>query len=157
MGLVHTCTEYGYMQAQTKDMHDLEQLFYNNMIMESQVSGLAKLGLGMLVNFPNFDYESHAMSVTCTIILMILYTTHKILHIAHILLHIEHNIFHIIHLYAMRPWNHGLDIKTSQNEGSMGPQLGSLLSQIQSLLYSFMCTSFSFFHILVKPPVIPRK
>ena len=88
------------------------------MIMESQFSGLVKMGLGKLVSFPNFDYESHAMSVTCTIILMILYTTHNILHIAHILLHIEHNIFHIIHLYAMRPWNHGLDNKTSKNEGS---------------------------------------
>ena len=43
------------MQAHTKDMHDLEQLFPNNMIMECQVSGHAKLGLGKLVSFQNMD------------------------------------------------------------------------------------------------------
>ena len=64
------------------------------------------------------DYESHAMRVTCIIILIILNTTHNILHIAHNILHIVHNIFHIIRLYAMRPWNHGLNFRTSQNEGS---------------------------------------
>ena len=42
------------------------------------------------------DQESHAMRVPCIII----------------------HIVHIISSYAMRPWNHGLDIKTSQNEGS---------------------------------------
>ena len=46
-------------------MHDKEHLFPNNMIMESQVSGLAKLGLGISdlskfvlgkwVNFPDLD------------------------------------------------------------------------------------------------------
>ena len=55
MELVHTCTTYGYMQAHTKDMHEKGYLFPNNMIMESQVTGLAKLRLGKLVNFPNLD------------------------------------------------------------------------------------------------------
>ena len=87
------------------------------MIMESQVSGLAKLGLAKLVSFPNLDQESHAMRLTCIIILIILHTTHNILHIAHNILHIAHNFLHIIHSYAMRPWNHGLDIKTSQKRG----------------------------------------
>ena len=72
------------------------------------------------------------MRLTCFIILIILHTTQNILHIEHIIfhiarnilhitqiiLHIAHNIFHVIHSYAMRPWNHGLDIKTFQNEGS---------------------------------------
>ena len=99
--------------------------------MESQVNGLAKMGLGKLVSFPNMDYESHAIRVTCIIILIILHKAHNILHIthivlhigynmlhvAHIVLHITHNIFHFIHSYAMRPWNHIFDIKTSQNKG----------------------------------------
>ena len=58
MELVHTGTKYGYIQEHTKDMHEKEQLFPNNMIMESQVSELAKSGLGKLVNFPNLDYIS---------------------------------------------------------------------------------------------------
>ena len=58
------------------------------------------------------------MRVTCIIILIILHTSHNILHIAHIILHIAHKIVHIIHSYTMRPWNHGLDVRTSQNEGS---------------------------------------
>ena len=81
--------------------------------MESQVSGLAKFGLGKSMDLPNLDLESHSMSVTCIIKLIILQTTHNIFHIAHIIIHITHNIVHIIHSYAMRPWNHGLDIKTS--------------------------------------------
>ena len=51
------------------------------------------------------------MRVTCIIILIILQTTHNILHI-------PYHIVHIILSYAMRPWNHRLDIRTSQNEGS---------------------------------------
>ena len=73
------------------------------MIMESQVSALAKLGLGKLVSFLNLDYECHAMRETCIIILIILHTTHNILHIGHNILHITHNIFHIIRSYARRP------------------------------------------------------
>ena len=106
MRLEHTCTKYGYMQAHTKDMHEKGQLFPNNMIMESQVSGLAKLGLGKSVSFPKLDQESqqafqiwiqviHDMRVTCIIILIILDTAQNILHIAHIILHIAHNILHI--------------------------------------------------------------
>ena len=68
------------------------------MIMESQVSGLAKLGLGKSVSFPKLDYESQAIRVTCIIILIVLHTTHNILHIAHIILHIAHNILHIAHI-----------------------------------------------------------
>ena len=98
------------------------------MIMESQVSGLARIGKGKLVSFPNLDYESHAMRVTCIIIHIILYTTHNILHIGHNILHIAHNIFHVICSCAMKLWNRVLDIKTTKKRGShMRPQLGSLL------------------------------
>ena len=99
--------------------------------MESQVTRLVKFGLGMLVDLPNFDLES---KWTCQIGLekschknnmhhhtyhiahsnKILHIAHNILHVAHNILNIEHNIFHIIRSYAMRPWNHGLNIKTSQ-------------------------------------------
>ena len=58
------------------------------------------------------------MRVTSTIILNILHTAHNSVHIAHIIIHITHNVVHIIYSYAMRSWNHGLEIKTSQNEGS---------------------------------------
>ena len=82
--------------------------------MESQVSGLAKS-----------VKKSHVMRVTCITRRIILHTTRNILHIEHIILHkthnillVAHNIFHIIRSYAMGPWNHGLDVRTSQNEGS---------------------------------------
>ena len=54
MELVHTCTKYGYMHSHTKDLYEKGYLFPNNMIMENQVSGLDKLRLERLVNFPNF-------------------------------------------------------------------------------------------------------
>ena len=41
------------MQAHTKDMHEKEQIFPNDMIFGSQVNRLAKLRLEKLVNFPN--------------------------------------------------------------------------------------------------------
>ena len=85
--------------------------------MESQVSGLDEFGLGKSMDLPNFDLESHAMSVTCIIKLIILQTTHNIFHIAHIIIYITHNVVHIVHSYAMGPWNHGIDIKTSQKLG----------------------------------------
>ena len=58
------------------------------------------------------------MWVTCNIILKVLHTTHNSIHITHIIIHITHNVVHIIYYYVMRPCNHGLDIKTSQNESS---------------------------------------
>ena len=79
--------------------------------MESEVSGLAKFGLGKSMVLPNLDLESHAMSVTCIIKLIILLTAHNIFHISC-------HVVHIILSYAMRPWDHGLDVRTSQNEGS---------------------------------------
>ena len=79
--------------------------------MESQVSGLAKFGLGKSMDLPNLDLESHAMSVTCIIKLIILQTAHNIFHISY-------HVVHIILSYDMRLWNHGLDIRTSQIEGS---------------------------------------
>ena len=82
--------------------------------MESQFSGLAKMELVKLVRFQILDQESYAMRVTCIIIHNILHTAHKSVHIAHIIIPITHSVVHSIHLYAMRPWNHGLDIKTSQ-------------------------------------------
>ena len=80
--------------------------------MESKVSGLDKFGSGKSMDLPNLDLKIHAMSVTCIINLIILQTTHNIFHIAHIIIHITHNVFYIIHSYVMRPWNHGLNIKT---------------------------------------------
>ena len=82
--------------------------------MESHVSRLVEFGLGKLVELQNFYQECHAMRVTCIIIHIILHTTHKLLHISHKLMHITHNIFNIIRSYAMKLWNHGLDIKTSE-------------------------------------------
>ena len=79
--------------------------------MGSQVSGLAKFGSGKSMDLPNLDLESHANSVTCIIKLIIL-------RIAHNIFHISYHIVYIFISYAMRPWNHGLDIRTSQNEGS---------------------------------------
>ena len=79
--------------------------------MESQVSGLTKFGLGKSMDLPNFDLESHAMSVTYIIKLIILQTTHNIFHISY-------HVVHIILSYAMKPWDHGLDVRISQNEGS---------------------------------------
>ena len=82
--------------------------------MENQVKRLAKFGSGKSMDLPNFVFESHSMSVTCIIKFIILQIEHTIFHIAYIIIHITHNIVHIIHSYAMRHWNHGLDIKTSQ-------------------------------------------
>ena len=77
------------------------------------------------------------MRVTFTIILNIFHTTHNNIHIAHIIIHITHNVVHIIYLYAMRPWNHGLEIKTSQNEDSTYVTLtkGSALANTKSALF----------------------
>ena len=36
----------------------------------------------------------------------------------HDIFHISYHVVHIILSYAMRPWNHGFDIRTSQNESS---------------------------------------
>ena len=55
MGLVHTCTKYGYMKAHTKDMHEKEWLLPNEIIFGSQVRRLAKLRLGKSLNL---DQES---------------------------------------------------------------------------------------------------
>ena len=55
MGLVHTCIKYWNMQSYAKEINDEEQIFPNNMILEIQVNGLAKLGLGNLISFPNLD------------------------------------------------------------------------------------------------------
>ena len=79
--------------------------------MESQVSGLAKFGSRKSMDLPNLDLESHAMTVTCIIKLIILQTTHNIIYIAHIIIHITHTIVYIIRSYAMRHWN-------TKNEGS---------------------------------------
>ena len=49
------------------------------------------------MDLSNFDLESHVMSVTCIIKLIILQTTHNILDISY------HTV-HIILSYAMRPW-----------------------------------------------------
>ena len=74
--------------------------------MDSHVSGLAKFGSGKSMDLPNRDLESHAMSVTCIIKLIILQTAYNIFHISY-------HVVHIILSYAMRPWDHGLDVRTS--------------------------------------------
>ena len=81
-----------------------------------KVSELSKFELGKFMRFPNLDLESYAMRVTCIIILNILHTAHNNVLITHIVIHITHNVVHIIYSYAMRSWNHGLDIRTSLNE-----------------------------------------
>ena len=107
MELVHTCTKHGNMQAHTKDMHDKEELSPSDMnygnssqwtcqIWITKVRGLAKFRLGKSVDFPNLEYDSHALRVTCIIILIILQAEHYILHISY-------DVVHIILSYAMRP------------------------------------------------------
>ena len=127
--------------------------------MESQVSRLAKFILGKSMDLQNFYQESQqtyqilirkSMRVTCIIILIILQETHKVLHILY-------HVVHIIISYSIRPWNHVLDIRTSLNKGSTyATSTRSLHQKTQSLLHSFVRTSFSFVHILVQSLVIPR-
>ena len=105
MGLVHTCNNYGYMQAHTKDMREKEYLFSNNMICGKSSQWSWQIWIRKINGTAKFGFGKSCHDVTCSIKLLILYTTH-------IILHIEHNIFHIIHPYAMRPSNHGLNIKT---------------------------------------------
>ena len=62
------------------------------------------------MDLQNLDLESHSMSVTCIIKLIILLRTHNIFHISY-------DVVHIILSYAMRHWDHGFDVRTSQNEG----------------------------------------
>ena len=68
--------------------------------MESQVSGLAKFGLGKSCPESNMHHHTYHFANSTYI------------------LHIAYNIVHIILSYAMRPWNHGLYIRNSINEGS---------------------------------------
>ena len=75
--------------------------------MESQVRRLANFGSGKSMDLPNLNLESHAMSVTCIIKLIILQTAHITFHI----------LYQVVHIILLRPWNHRLDIRTSQNEG----------------------------------------
>ena len=66
------------------------------------------------------------------------------------MIHITHNIIHVIYSYAMRPRNHGIDIKTSQHEGSTYGTLTKdpSLENIES--FSFIHTYFILFiHKLV--------
>ena len=79
------------------------------------------------------------MRVTCIIILIILQAAHNILHISY-------HIVHIILSYAMRRWNHGFDIRTSQNVGSAYETLtrDATLENIESA--SFIYTYFIFIH-----------
>ena len=79
--------------------------------MESQFSGLAKFGSGKSMDLPNLDLESHVMSDTCIIKLMILQTAYNIFYISY-------HVVYIILSYAMRPGDQGLDVRTYQNEGS---------------------------------------
>ena len=62
MELVHTCTKYEYMQVRTRDMHEKEQLFPNDMIFGSQSSGLAKLRLGKLCHERDMHHYNYRMA-----------------------------------------------------------------------------------------------
>ena len=76
MGLVDTCTKYGYMKAHTKDMHDYEELSpknmnYGNLSQQTcktwikKVSGLAKFGLGNSFHESNMHHHTyHFTSIT---------------------------------------------------------------------------------------------
>ena len=109
--------------------------------MTSQVSGLSKFGLGKSMDLPNLDLESHAMSVTCIIKLVILQTKHNIFHISH-------HVVHIILSYAMRPWDHGLDVTTSQNEGSTYETSTGEPSLANTESASFIHTYFIFYSFI---------
>ena len=128
MELVHTCTIYGQMQLHSKDMHEKNNSLLTILFMESQSNGLAKFGSRQLMYMPNLDLESHSMTVTCIIKLIIL-------HAAHNIFHISYHVDHIILSYSMRPWDHRLDVRTSKNEGA---PLGILLQQTQGLLHSII-------------------
>ena len=47
------------MQAHTRDMHEEEELFPNNMMFGSQVSGLAKMRLGKLCHESDIHHYTH--------------------------------------------------------------------------------------------------
>ena len=110
MELVHTCTKYGYMQPHTRDMHEKKQLFYNDMIFGSQVSGLAKLRLGNLCHETNIHHHNFL------IFTQQITFTHSTYHIAYNRFFMQHitSLISFIHSYAMRPRNRGINIKTSQ-------------------------------------------
>ena len=94
--------------------------------MESQVSGLAIIRLGKSC----YECNMHHQNI--------------ILQIAHDIVHLSYQISHTIPSYSMRPWNHRLDIRTSQNEGSTHetstrePSLANIESA------SSICTYISF-------------
>ena len=67
-----------------------------------------------------------------------------ILQAAHNVLHISYHVVHIIISYAMRHWNHGLDIRTCQNEGST---FGTLTRE--SSLVNTDSTSFIHRHLIL--------
>ena len=47
------------MQAHTRDMHEEEELFPNDMMFESQVSGLDKMRLGKLCHESDMHHYNH--------------------------------------------------------------------------------------------------
>ena len=102
------------------------------------------------MDMPNVDLERHSMSVTFIIKLIILPT-------AHYLFHISYHVVHIILSYAMIPWDHGLDVRTSQNGGSTYWTSTREPSLANTESVSFIHTYFkSFIHKLVVTPAIPR-
>ena len=103
------------------------------------------------MDLQNMDLESHAISVKCIIKLIILKTTHNIFHISYY-------VVHLILSYEMRPWDHGLDVKTSQNEGSTygtSTREPFFSKHIVCFIHSYIL-HFSFFHMLVQSPIIFR-
>ena len=118
--------------------------------MESQFSGLAKFGSGKSMDLPNLDLESHVMSDTCIIKLMILQTAYNIFYISY-------HVVYIILSYAMRPWDHGHDVRTSLNEGTTygSSTRENFFSKHRFCFIHLYVLHYSFFHILVQSPVIP--
>ena len=128
------------MQAHTKYMNEKEQLFPKQHDLWNFKS----------VDLPIFDQECHAMSVTCIVKLIILQTKNNIFHISY-------HVVHIILSYAMRPWDHGHDVRTSLNEGTTygSSTRENFFSKHRFCFIHLYVLHYSFFHILVQSPVIP--
>ena len=93
------------------------------------------------MDLQNLDLESHAMSVICIIKLIILQTADNIFHISY-------DVVHIILSYAMRPWDHGLDVRTSQNEGSTYG-ISTRESSLSNTKYASFIHTYFIFHSFI--------
>ena len=74
---------------------------------------------------------------------------HQTYHFAktHNIFHISYHVVHIFLSYAMRPWDHGLDVRTSLNEGSTCGTSTREPSLANTESASFIHTYFIFIHL----------